>query len=151
MQQTKQNKDRYQKMVNEVSPNSKTFTNCIKAFIIGGLICVFGQFLYNTFENRGFSKEHTSAYVVIILIFLAILFTGLGLYQKLGRYAGAGSAVPITGFANAVSAPAIEFKKEGMILGMAAKMFVIAGPVIVYGVATSMLVGLIYYLVGVMF
>ncbi|MCL2593879.1 MAG: SpoVA/SpoVAEb family sporulation membrane protein, partial [Defluviitaleaceae bacterium] len=69
MQQTKQNKDRYQKMVNEVSPNSKTFTNCIKAFIIGGLICVFGQFLYNTFENRGFSKEHTSAYVVIILIF----------------------------------------------------------------------------------
>ena len=151
MQQNQQNKERYQKMVNDVSPNSTILTNCIRAFIVGGLISVFGELVVNTLQNNGFSKENANAYTVVILIFLAIFLTGLGIYQKLGKFAGAGSSVPITGFANAVASPAIEFKKEGMILGMGAKMFIVAGPVIVYGTAASMVVGLIYYLVKVVF
>lgn len=135
----------YQDMVDEISPNTKIGTNCLKAFFVGGLICLFGQFITNTLAKYGLSKNETGMYTAIILIFIASLLTGLGLYAKIGKFAGAGSIVPITGFSNSVTSPALEFKKEGFILGLGAKIFIIAGPVILYGTLTSVLVGIIYY------
>ena len=146
MQITKAEQDKYKKLVEEVSPNSKILSNCIKAFFIGGIFCISGQFILNTLKNYGITQDNAAIYTSIILIFIGVLLTGLGLYQRIGKYAGAGSAVPITGFANAVAAPAIEFKKEGQIMGVGARMFLLAGPVIVYGTCTSMIVGAIYYL-----
>lgn len=145
MDTSKQGQENYKNMVDKMSPNSNLLTNCIKAFAVGGLICVLGQFIINTLMNYGLNKDEAGMYTSIILVFLGVLLTGLGLYSKLGKFAGAGSVVPITGFANAVAAPAIEFKKEGYIFGLAAKMFVVAGPVIVYGTVTSVVVGVIYY------
>lgn len=145
MKQTEQDKSKYIKMVEEKSPNSKLTGNCIKAFIIGGFICVFGQLILNTFKNMGQEHEAAATYTAISLIFLGALFTGFGLYEKLGKFAGAGSAVPITGFANAMTASAMEFKKEGQIMGVGAKMFILAGPVIVFGTLTSMIIGAVYY------
>ena len=135
----------YQDMVDKISPNSKIGTNCLKAFLVGGLICTFGQFITNTLSKYGLSKNETGMYTAIILIFIASLLTGLGLYAKIGKFAGAGSIVPITGFSNSVTSPALEFKKEGFILGLGAKIFIIAGPVILYGTLTSVIVGIIYY------
>ncbi len=146
MEQTPQAKEKYQDMVNKASPNSALLTNCMKAFIVGGLICDIGQFIVNYFVGMGFTKDDAGMYNSIILIFAAILLTGLGVYSKLGKFAGAGSIVPITGFANSVASPAIEFKKEGYIMGVGAKMFVIAGPVIVYGTVASVIVGIFYYI-----
>jgi stage V sporulation protein AC len=135
----------YQELVKEYSPNSAVFVNCVKAFVVGGIICVIGQLIVNYFIGIGMTKEAAVTYNSIILIFAAILLTGLGWYSKLGKFAGAGSIVPITGFANAVAAPAIEHKREGLIMGVGAKMFVVAGPVIVYGTVASVVVGTIYY------
>jgi len=139
-------KTKYQELVDELSPNSKILSNCFKAFCIGGLFCIAGQFILNTFKNTGMAEESAAIYTSIALIFIGVLLTGLGLYQRLGKFAGAGSAVPITGFANAVASPAIEFKKEGHIMGIGAKMFILAGPVIVFGTFTSMIVGAFYYI-----
>ena len=136
----------YSKMVQKASPNSPIITNCIKAFFVGGLICDLGQFFINTFKSLGCTIEQSNSYTSIILIFIASLLTGLGLYSKIGKFAGAGSIVPITGFSNSVTAPAIEFKKEGLILGLGAKIFIIAGPVILYGILSSMVVGIFYYI-----
>ncbi|MFR5772660.1 MAG: stage V sporulation protein AC [Lachnospirales bacterium] len=122
----------YSKMVQKPS-NSPIINNCFKAFLIGGLICDLGQFFINTFKRLGCTIEQSTSYTSIILIFIASLLTGLGIYSKIGKFAGAGSIVPITGFSNSVTAPAIEFKKEGLILGLGAKIFIIAGPVILYG------------------
>ena len=140
-------KKRYAEMVKDASPPSTVGVNCLKAFLVGGTICGIGQILYNILMARGIPKDDTGLIVAGILIITAILLTTLGLYNKLGKHAGAGSVVPITGFANAIAAPAIEYKKEGLILGVGAKMFVIAGPVIVYGAMASVVVGLIYYFV----
>lgn len=148
MEQDKYSQQKYDELVKQVSPNSPIVTNCIKAFVVGGFICCIGQFITNTLTNMGLEKEVTTSYTAIILIFIGVLLTGLNLYGKIGKFAGAGSIVPITGFANSVASPAMEFKKEGFILGLGAKMFVVAGPVIVYGTVTSMVVGLIYYLFG---
>lgn len=137
----------FQEMVKLASPNSKVISNCIKAFLVGGAICCFGQFITNILSNYGFSRNDTGMYTSIILIFLSSLLTGLGIYSKIGKFAGAGSIVPITGFSNSVTSPALEFKKEGFILGLGAKIFIIAGPVILYGTLTSVIVGLIYYFV----
>jgi stage V sporulation protein AC len=137
----------YTEMVKSSMPKSAVFTNCIKAFLVGGAICAFGQILYNIFEYLGVSKENAGLLTASTLIFLAIALTALRIYDRLGKFAGAGSIVPITGFANAVAAPAIEHKREGLVLGVGAKMFVIAGPVMVYGTVTSVIVGLIYYFV----
>ncbi len=145
MDLTQNGKDRYQYLVKKVSPNSKVFTDCLKAFISGGLICTFGQYLTETFTKNGASKDNASMYTSLVLVFLGVLLTGLGIYDRLGKFAGSGTVVPITGFANSIAAPAIEFKKEGFILGVGAKIFIVAGPVIVYGLATSVLVGLYYY------
>lgn len=147
METTQKAKQEYDRMVKKASPNSPILTNCLKAFVSGGVICTIGQILLNWYLKKEFSEQDAALLVSISLIGLSAVLTALGLYEKLGKYCGAGTIVPITGFANSVVSPAIEFKKEGMVFGMAAKMFIVAGPVIVYGTLTSMLVGFIYYLV----
>ena len=147
MDTSKKGQQEYDKMVKQASPNSPVFMDCVKAFLSGGLICTLGQVLLNVYKGMDLSEADAGLWVSITLIGLSALLTALGLYEKLGKYCGAGTIVPITGFANSVVSPAIEFKKEGMVFGMAAKMFIVAGPVIVYGTLTSMLVGFIYYFV----
>ncbi len=143
-----QSKEEYSKMVEQASPKSPIGTNCLKAFISGGLVCVFGEILLQILE-RTYTEEESALLVSIILIAIAGILTGFGLYEKMGRYCGAGTIVPITGFANSVVSAAIEFKKEGYILGLGSKMFILAGPVIVYGVLTSIVVGIIYRIIGI--
>lgn len=128
-------------------PKTKHFKNCAAAFGVGGLICCIGQFLRYMLQFAGLSGDELAGAVSVALIFFGCLLTGLGVYDRIGRYAGAGSIVPITGFANSVASPAIEFKTEGWIYGMAAKMFTVAGAIVVYGVFAGAVVGLIYYFV----
>ena len=128
-----------------MSPNSKSRTDILKAFLIGGLICSIGQGLLDIFTYFGFDEKSAAAWTSVTLVFLSALLTGLGLYEKIAKHGGAGTLVPITGFANAVSSPALEFKAEGFILGVGAKVFAIAGPVILYGTAASAIYGVIYY------
>ena len=136
----------YGKLVKQYSPNSPLLRDCGFAFAVGGLICVLGQFLLNRFTGMGLSKQDAAGWVSISLVGLSALLTGLSLYDDIAKYAGAGTLVPIMGFANAVAAPAVEFQTEGFILGVGAKMFTIAGPVIVYGLAASVVYGVIYWL-----
>lgn len=138
-------KKEYSEMSKKASPNSRSWVNVPVAFLIGGAICTLGEIFLNIFTKLGFEKESAGAWASIILVFLSALFTGLGLYEKLAKHAGAGTLVPITGFANAVVSPAIESKTEGFILGVGAKIFTIAGPVILYGTAASVIYGVIYY------
>ena len=138
--------ENYNQYVKQVTPTFSTVKNCVKAYVIGGLICVIGQGLTNYFFDRSGDMELSKSYTTIALVFLSILFTGLGLYQKLDKYGGAGTLVPITGFANSFAAPAVEYKKEGQVFGIGCKVFTIAGPVILYGLFSSWLLGLIYYL-----
>ncbi len=126
MQTTQKAQQEYDKMVKKASPNSPIFTNCLKAFVSGGLICAGGQLLLNLFLDRNFTENEAALCVSITLIGISAVLTALGLYEKLGKFCGAGTIVPITGFANSVVSPAIEFKKEGMVFGMAAKMFLVA-------------------------
>lgn len=136
----------YGELVKELSPRSPIGKDCVMAFVVGGLICTLGQALMNLYTNLGLEKDSAGTAVSMSLIALSALFTGLSLYDNLARYAGAGTLVPITGFANSIAAPAVEFKTEGFILGVGAKMFTIAGPVIVYGVSASVVYGLIYWI-----
>ncbi|MBQ7951396.1 MAG: stage V sporulation protein AC [Clostridia bacterium] len=136
----------YQKLVSQ-HEKSPWLKNIFWAFTVGGLICVLGEFILTYAKNMGLPKEDAGCVTSMTLIFFSGLFTGLGIFDKLAKHAGAGTIVPITGFANAVVSPAMEFKSEGFILGVGAKMFVVAGPVIVYGVSSSIICGLIYYLV----
>lgn len=140
-------KTRFQKLSKSVEPKPKLIKHCIYAFIIGGLICDVGQFFFNIFTNMGMTPEEVSTWVSIIMVFIGALLTGIGIYDKIANIAGAGTVVPITGFANSIVSPAIEFKKEGFVFGVGAKMFTIAGPVLVYGISSSVLVGLIYYFI----
>ncbi len=126
MQTTQKAQQEYDKMVKKASPNSPIFTNCLKAFVSGGLICAGGQLLLNLFLDRNFTENEAALCVSITLIGISAVLTALGLYEKLGKFCGAGTIVPITGFANSVVSPAIEFKKEGMVFGMAAKMFLVS-------------------------
>lgn len=139
-------KDEYSNMVDKASPNSPILLNCIKAFLFGGLICTIGQLIMTLLENAGLSEKEIQAGTSSILIIITAILTGIGVFDKIARHAGAGTIVPITGFANSVVSPALEFKHEGMVLGTAAQMFTIAGPVIVYGVASSFIYGLIIYI-----
>ena len=139
-------KDEYSKMADKASPNSPILLNCIKAFLFGGLICTFGQLLNTLFENAGLGEDEVKIATPCIIIIITAILTGIGVFDKIARHAGAGTIVPITGFANSVVSPALEFKHEGAILGTAAQMFSIAGPVIVYGVGSSVLYGLIIYI-----
>ena len=136
----------YDKIVQKNSPKSKIFKNCLKAFFIGGTICTIGQGLFALYQSFGLDEKMSKTLVSVSLIFLGILFTAIGVYDKIARHGGAGTLVPITGFANAVSSPAIEFKSEGYIAGLGAKLFIIAGPVIVYGVSASIVYGVIYWI-----
>lgn len=139
-------KAQYSEMYKEASKGTKCWVTIPKAFLFGGLICVIGQSLMDMYLYLGLSKDNASMSVSITLIFLSALLTGLGWYDRIAKHAGAGTLVPITGFANSVAAPALEFKTEGYILGLGAKIFIISGPVILYGTLASVLYGLIYYL-----
>ena len=141
--------ENYLNYVRSFDPETKHFKNCYRAFIVGGLICCIGQFFRYFLEYAfGLSGDELAGAVSVLMIFLGSLLTGLGVYDRIGRNAGAGSIVPITGFANSVTSPAIEFKTEGWIFGMAAKMFIVAGPIIVYGVIAGVSTGIIYYVLG---
>lgn len=135
----------YGEMVKKASSNSKSCIDIPCAFVIGGLICVIGQALTDFYSYLGFDDRTSAAWCTVTLVFLSALLTGLGVYEKIAKHGGAGTLVPVTGFANAVASPAVEFKSEGYILGLGAKIFIIAGPVILYGTAASVLYGLIYY------
>lgn len=142
-------KQQYQMWVEQVSPQTNIWIGCIKAFLIGGLICVLGQCIRTFIMSIGdVSVDQAAAWTSITLIFLGAFVTGLGWYDNLGHFAGAGSIIPITGFANGIVSSAIEYKKEGFILGLGAKMFSIAGPVLVYGTLASSLVGLVYWMIS---
>lgn len=140
----------YDKLTKKHSPNTKLYLTLPKAFVIGGLICCLGQALFNLYTYLGMTEMNARSVTSITLVFLSALFTGLKLYDKIAKHGGAGTLVPITGFANSVVSPALEFKTEGFILGTAAKMFIIAGPVIVYGIAASVLYGIILYIFQIM-
>ena len=147
MNQSEQNEKIYGEMVKAASPPTATIANCAKAFLVGGTICAIAEIIHMVLMNMGLVRDDAGLVTAVILIIVAVLLTALGLYNKLGNFAGAGSIVPITGFANAIAAPAIEHKKEGLVTGVGAKMFVIAGPVLVYGTMASVIVGLFYYFV----
>ncbi len=135
----------YGKLVDELAPKSPILKNCIWAFVIGGLICTLGQLIMDGYKALGLDKEDAGTATSMTLVALSAFLTGLSLYDNLAKHAGAGTLVPITGFANSIAAPAIEFKTEGFILGVGAKMFTIAGLVIVYGISASVVYGLIYW------
>ena len=136
----------YGKLVQDISPKSPIVKDCLWAFLVGGLICVLGQLILEGYKALGLDAEKAGTAVSMTLVALSALLTGLSLYDDIAKHAGAGTLVPITGFANSIAAPAVEFKTEGFILGVGAKMFTIAGPVIVYGVSASVVYGLIYWI-----
>ena len=136
----------YEKLVGQMSKKSPLWKDCLWAFVVGGIICAIGQALFDGYQALGLDKEKAGTAMSMSLVFLSALLTGLSLYDDIAKRAGAGTLVPITGFANAVSASAVEFQTEGFILGVGAKMFTIAGPVIVYGVSASVVYGLIYWI-----
>lgn len=138
----------YDRMAKKASPPSPKILNCIKAFIFGGGICTFGQFLNWGFEKLGFSEDYVKALTPSVLIIIAAILTGVGVFDRIAKHAGAGTIVPITGFANSVVSPALEFKTEGFILGVGAKIFTIAGPVILYGITAGVVYGVIYWIMS---
>lgn len=138
----------YQRLADRLAPKSNTPLNCVKAFVVGGGICVLGQALKKLWLSLGTGEDAAALLCSVSLIFLSALLTGLGLYDDLAKHGGAGTLVPITGFANAVAAPAIEYKTEGWVTGLAVKMFTIAGPVIVYGTLAAAVYGLLYWAFG---
>lgn len=146
----KENKiiEKFQSLEKETEPKPNLVKNCILAFIVGGAICDIGQLISNILTNYGLPKDDVGAITSISMVFLGALLTGLGVYDKIACFAGAGTVVPITGFSNAIVAPAMEFKKEGFVFGVAAKMFTIAGPVLVYGIGSSVIIGIIYFIIS---
>lgn len=142
-------KGKYSNMVNKASPDSPKALNCFKAFLFGGGICAIGQGILTLLKSAGLSEKEINAGTSCILILITAVLTGIGVFDKIARHAGAGTIVPITGFANAVVSPAMEFKQEGFVLGVAAQMFTIAGPVIVYGTVASVIYGVIYWVTTV--
>lgn len=142
--------EEYQQFIKDKIPKPNLLRNAVAAFVVGGLICDVGQFISNFGQSYfNLNKDDTSAFTAIVLVFLGALLTGLGIYDQIGRFAGAGSVVPITGFANSIVSPAMEFKREGYVLGVGAKMFIIAGPVLVYGFSSSVALGILYLLFSI--
>jgi stage V sporulation protein AC len=133
-------------MVKPASKNSRWFVNLVKAFVIGGIICVIGELLTNVYMQIGADEKDAAAWCSVTLIAVSVILTAMGLYEKIAKHGGAGTLVPITGFANSVAAPAVEFKTEGYVLGVGAKIFSIAGPVILYGTTAGTVYGIIYYI-----
>lgn len=141
--------EEYNEYVEQITPTYNTWKNCFNAFWIGGLICVLGEIIFAIFTKQlGFSKEDAASYESICLVLTSVILTGLNAYGHIARLGGAGALVPITGFANSVAAPAIEYQKEGQVFGIGVKIFSIAGPVILYGIFTSWVAGMIYYFGG---
>ena len=138
----------YSQMVKKASPNSELLKDMIKAFIVGGIICIIGQLISDFYKSLDFSKENTASLTSATLIFIGAFLTGIGFYDDIAKIGKAGTLVPITGFANSIVSPAIEYKTEGYVLGVGAKMFTIAGPVLVYGISASVVYGIIYKLMG---
>ncbi|MBQ2432983.1 MAG: SpoVA/SpoVAEb family sporulation membrane protein [Clostridia bacterium] len=136
----------YKKLVEKKTPNSKKIAGFLKAFWVGGVICVIGYYVNMLGSAIGFSEKNLPMFTASVLVYLGTLLTGVGIYDKIGKYAGAGSIVPITGFANSVCAPAMEFRREGVITGIGAKLFTIAGPVLTYGISASVVYGFIYWI-----
>ena len=136
----------YNEYVKQVTPTRNLARAMCQAFIVGGIICIIGQFILNTAKNMGLDKDTAGSWCSLCLIFLSVLLTGLNIYPTFAKWGGAGALVPITGFANSVAAPAIEFQKEGQVFGIGAKIFTIAGPVILYGIFSSWLLGVIYWI-----
>lgn len=143
-------KKNYKKYAERFAPKSNLVKDCVSAFLIGGIICVIGQGIGDIGKMLGVNEENVKILIPCSLIVLSCILTGLGLYQKIAKYAGAGTLVPITGFANAISSISIDSKAEGLILGVGANMFKIAGPVIVYGTLTSVVIGIVYYIIGLL-
>ena len=141
-----QTKKDYQKYVDKKSPNSPLLKNCFNAFWVGGSICLIGQLISSFCKYKGLDINMTNTIVSIILIFITAFLTSINLFNKIGKFAGAGSLVPITGFANSIVSPAMEYKSEGYVMGVGGKMFTVAGPVLVFGISTSIIVGLLYLL-----
>lgn len=144
---SKMTKQEYSKLVKQKTPNSTLFKDCIMAFLFGGAICVVGETLLKMYQSAGLEQEDAATMVSVTLIFLGAFLTGLNIYPKMAKYAGAGTIVPITGFANAVAAPALEAKTEGYVLGVGAKIFTIAGPVILFGTLASVISGIVYFII----
>lgn len=143
----KQTNQEYNQYVDAVTPKHNCFKNCLNAFIVGGIICTLGQFITNILiSSFDVTKEDASAWTSIILVLLSVLLTGFNLYKRLAKFGGAGALVPITGFANSVAAPTIEYQKEGEVFGKGVKIFTISGPVILFGILTGWCVGLIYWI-----
>lgn len=142
---------KFKKITKETEPKPKITKNCFRAFLVGGAICTIGQFILELLLKYGIPEDEAKIWLPIIMVFLGALLTGIGVYDKIAAFAGAGTVVPITGFSNAIVAPAIEFKKEGFVFGVAAKMFTIAGPVLVYGIGSSVLIGLGYFIKELIF
>ena len=136
----------YQDYVDKKSPNSPILKNCFNAFWVGGLICSIGQIILNICKERGLDTASSGTVVSIILIGVTAFLTGLNIFNKIGKFAGAGSLIPITGFANSIVSPAMEYKSEGYVMGVGGKMFTVAGPVLVFGISASILVGIIYFI-----
>lgn len=141
----------YDDLISKKAKKSPIVKNIVIAFIVGGLICCLGQFISNQLMNMGVDKEKAATFTSIILIFIGAFLTAVNLYSRIGKVAGAGSTIPITGFSNSVVAPAIEFKSEGYVLGIGANMFKVAGPVLVYGITTSVILGFVYYVLNYIF
>lgn len=139
---------KYQDYVDKKSPNSPIIKNCFNAFWVGGLICTIGQIIMQICKIRGLDEATSGTIVSIILIAISAFLTSLNIFNKIGKFAGAGSLVPITGFANSIVAPSIEYKSEGHIMGVGAKMFTIAGPVLVFGICSSIIIGILYLIIN---
>ena len=139
-------KKQYKQMVKDETTKSPMIKNIALAFLSGGIICVIAQVIFNTLIHYNINSKYAASYTTVIMIFLGALFTGIGVYDKLAKHCGAGTIVPITGFANSIVAPAMEYKSEGLIMGIGAKMFIVAGPVLVYGITASVIYGVIYYI-----
>lgn len=143
----KQKQDAYRQLISRISPKSKVGQGMLRAFWVGGLICMLGQAFIDIGKTYlGLTATAASSFASIMLVFLTALFTGVGLFDRLAKYAGAGTIVPITGFANAMVSPAMEFRREGMVLGLGARLFTIAGPVLVYGISASVIEGILYFI-----
>ena len=143
-------KKEYKKFADRKAPSSKLVKDCFMAFLFGGAICTIGQILFSVYKSMGLDEEATANAVSITLVFLGVLLTGLDIYPKLAKHAGAGTIVPITGFANSVASPAIEARTEGFVMGVGAKIFTIAGPVIVYGVTAAFVAGIWYWILSIL-
>ena len=150
MDKNEQKKQQYNDYVEQITPKHNLLKNMLCAFLVGGLICVLGQIITNFAKSQGLDQEMAGTWCSITLVFISVILTGFNLYPKIGKFGGAGSLVPITGFANSVAAPAIEYKAEGQVFGIGCKIFTIAGPVILYGIMSSWAAGVIYYILKIM-